>query len=218
MNDIVKMFDTKSELPVTNLGVHRLLKYAITDDDDTFDKMEHLGMLLYVMGSHQKQSRALIRNPVEYSRKCEQLPAAHDFKVDPTLKSLKNWWASEIVTTHSKPTAITSTHRRNLLADLGSDTESDGETANCKKKESKSKPQKPPSPSSSSLSSTDDKASPPKQPELHLSFDDDPDSQPGPFNTAVWSPQREISQAVNTEPPSNKPPRSLPPPKKEEKV
>ena len=63
-----------------NSGVHRLLKYAITDD--TFDKMEHLGMLLHVMGSHQKQLCALIRNSVEYSRKCEQLPAAHDdFKV-----------------------------------------------------------------------------------------------------------------------------------------
>ena len=40
------MFNTRSELTVTNSDVHRLLKYAITDDDeqtdDRFDKMEHL--------------------------------------------------------------------------------------------------------------------------------------------------------------------------------
>ena len=41
--------------------------------NDSFDKMEHLGMLPYVIGSHQKQVRSLIRNPVEYSRKCQEL-------------------------------------------------------------------------------------------------------------------------------------------------
>lgn len=116
MNGIVKMFVTKSELSVSNSQVHRLLKCAITDDeeqpDDAFDKMEHLGKLLYVMGSHQKQLRALIRNPTEYSRKCEKLLAVHDFKVNPTFKSLKSCWASEIVTTQSKPTVISSKYTR----------------------------------------------------------------------------------------------------------
>lgn len=50
MNDVVKLFNTKSELPVTNSDAHRLLKYAMKDhdqeSDDTFDRMEHEGMLL----------------------------------------------------------------------------------------------------------------------------------------------------------------------------
>ena len=61
MNQVVKMFSTPSELPVTKSDMHQLLKHAITDDDeetdDTFDKMEHMGMLLYVIGFHQKQLR-----------------------------------------------------------------------------------------------------------------------------------------------------------------
>lgn len=44
MNDIVKMFNTKLELPITNSDVHRLLKYDITDEEDEsdqrFDDME----------------------------------------------------------------------------------------------------------------------------------------------------------------------------------
>ena len=75
--------------------------------NDSFDKMEHLGMLPYVIASHQKQVRSLIRNPVEYSRKCQELPAKHEFKVSPTLKALKECWAFEAVTTQSKPTPIT---------------------------------------------------------------------------------------------------------------
>ena len=43
-------------------------------------------MLLYVMASHQKQLRSLIRNLVEYSRKCQELPVKHEFKLNPTLK------------------------------------------------------------------------------------------------------------------------------------
>ena len=168
MDEVVKMFINRSELPVTNSDVHRLLKYAITDDDEetdeTFDKMENLGMLLYVMGSHQKQLRLLIRNPREYIRKCQELPAKHDFKLNPNLKSLKNWWDSEMVMTQSKSTAITSSHRRNLLVDLGSDTDSDEESAKAKKKKGKKKPQKPPSPSSSLVSSSDDQPPPQKKP------------------------------------------------------
>ena len=107
MDQVVKMFNTRSELPVTRTDVHQLLKYAIADDDeetdDTFDKMEHLGMLLYVIGSHQKQLRSLVRNPVEYSGKCRELPATHEFKANPTSKTLKEWWAFETVTAQSKP-------------------------------------------------------------------------------------------------------------------
>lgn len=44
MNNIVKMFNTKLELPITNSDVHRLLKYDITDEEDEsdqrFDDME----------------------------------------------------------------------------------------------------------------------------------------------------------------------------------
>ena len=63
MDQVVKMFSTASELTVTKSDMHQLLRYAITDDDDdeetddTFDKMEHMGMLLYVIGFHQKQLR-----------------------------------------------------------------------------------------------------------------------------------------------------------------
>ena len=111
MDQVVKMFNTHSDLPATNSDVHHLLTYAIADDDEevdeTFDQMEHLGMLLYVITSHVKQLRSLIRNPAEYSRKCEELPAKHDFKVNPNLKLLKNWWVSDTVNTQSKPTVIT---------------------------------------------------------------------------------------------------------------
>ena len=71
MEKTVKMFNTRSELPVTNSDVHRLLKYSIDDENDdtdtTFDTMEHLGMVMYVTGSHQKELRALVRNTAEYS-------------------------------------------------------------------------------------------------------------------------------------------------------
>lgn len=138
LNEVAKMFNTRSDLPVTSSDVHRLLKYAIDNDDDdsdeTFDNMEHLGMLLYVMGSHQKQLRSLIRNPGDYSKKCEDLSVKHDFKVNGNLKSLKSWWASETVTAQMKRTVITSSYRKNLLADLGSDTDSDHESEKRKRK------------------------------------------------------------------------------------
>ena len=61
MDQVVKMFSTPSELTVTKSDMHQFLRYAITDDDeetdDTFDKMEHMGMLLYVISFHQKQFR-----------------------------------------------------------------------------------------------------------------------------------------------------------------
>ncbi|KAK2565001.1 hypothetical protein P5673_011715 [Acropora cervicornis] len=82
---------------------------------------------------------ALVRNPGEYSRKCQDLPAKHDFKLNPKLKSLKVWWTSETVTIESKPKAITSTHRRNLLAELGSESDSDEDAAKRKKKKGKGK-------------------------------------------------------------------------------
>ena len=91
--------------------MHNLLRYGIRDkeneSDAIFDQMEHVGMLMYVIAPHQKQLRCLIRNPKEYSRKCEDLPVKHDFKQNPTLKSLKNWWIDETVTTQTKPTIIT---------------------------------------------------------------------------------------------------------------
>jgi len=72
IHESVKMFRTRSDLPVTNSDVHNLLKYAIADNDEesdtTFDQMEHLGMLLYVIGCHQKQLRSLVHNPHESQR------------------------------------------------------------------------------------------------------------------------------------------------------
>lgn len=69
MNDVVRMFNTRTDLPVKQSDVHKLLKYSIADDDDdtdnTFDTMEHLGMMLYVMGSHQKKFHSLLRNTME---------------------------------------------------------------------------------------------------------------------------------------------------------
>ena len=53
------------------------------------DKMDHLRLLPHAISSHQKQLRSLIRNSVEYSRKCQKLPARHEFKVSPSLKALK---------------------------------------------------------------------------------------------------------------------------------
>ena len=85
MNEVVKMFNAQTDLPGTSSDVNRLLKYAIENDDEdsdkTFEEMEHLGMLVYVIGSHQKQLRALIRNAIKYSRRCEELPAKHEYKL-----------------------------------------------------------------------------------------------------------------------------------------
>ena len=57
LDETVKMFNTRCYIPVKSSDVHRLLKYSIDDDSDdtdtTFDTMEHLGMILYVIGSHQ---------------------------------------------------------------------------------------------------------------------------------------------------------------------
>lgn len=92
MDNIVKMFNSWSDLPIANLDVHCLFKYAITEDDEetnvTFDRMEHLRMILYIIGSDQKQLSSLMRNRVEYSRKYQDPPAKLDFKINPNLKSL----------------------------------------------------------------------------------------------------------------------------------
>lgn len=114
MNDVVKLFNTKSELPVTNSDAHRLLKYARK-------VMTHLTEwsmkgCFYVIGSHQKQLRTLIRNPIDCSRKCQELPAAHDFKENLNLKSLKSWRASETITvTPSERRKSGKANRRTLL-------------------------------------------------------------------------------------------------------
>ncbi|XP_044163910.1 protein FAM133B-like [Acropora millepora] len=162
------------------------------ETDDTFDKMEHLGMLLYVIGSHQKQLRSLVRNPVEYSGKCRELPATHEFKANPTSKTLKEW--------------------RKLLADLGSDTDSDKDTTERKKKKGESKPQKSPSSSSSSSStSSDEEPSPAKKsgqkrktPELEI-LDDDLGKKQEPSRGSVCLPQRQKAQEqTSTQTPAKK--------------
>ena len=214
LNEVAKMFNTRSDLPVTSSDLHRLLKYAIDNDDDdsdeTFDKMEHLGMLLYVIGSHKKQFRSLIRNPGDYSKKCEDLPVKHDFKVNGNLKSLKSWWASQTVTSQTKPTVITSSHRKNLLADLGSDTDSDQESGKRKRKKGMKRSQRALSLSSSSLSLSDD--DPPakkkhthkkKQSQLELSEEKLGDL-PGPSVSQVWSPKGHESKDDTTSPPCKK--------------
>ena len=181
MEETVKMFTIRSELPVTSSDVHHLLKYSIDDENDdtdtTFDTMEHVGMMLYVIGSHQKQLRALVHNTAEYSRKCQDLPAKHDFQLNPNLKSLKTWWTAETVTAETRPKAITSAYRRNLLAELGNETDSDEDAHTRKKKKGKGKSKqrvtKQPSISSTSSSnlSDDDDISPPK-PHGSNRFDD----------------------------------------------
>ena len=89
MNEVTKMFNTHSKEPVTPSDVHNLLRYCIDDDtegesDAVLDKMEHVGMLMYVIGSQQKQLRSLVRNAPEYSRKCDNLSVRHEFKNNPT--------------------------------------------------------------------------------------------------------------------------------------
>ena len=70
MNEVTKMFNTHSKEPVTPSDVHNLLRYCIDDDtegesDAVLDKMEHVGILMYVIGSQQKQLRSLVRNAPE---------------------------------------------------------------------------------------------------------------------------------------------------------
>ena len=185
------------------------LKYCIGDDDDgesdaTFDQMEHVGMLMYIIASHQKQLRALVRNPQEYSRKCEDLPVKHDFKQNPTSKSLKNWWISETVTTQTKATVITPSARPNLLADLGSDSDSDHAPKQSKKEKPKKKAQQPATSSSSSTSSDHEPSPPPKKqtrkrkpPQLELS-EDDLGGPLGPSDAGHRSPSQELHTAAST--------------------
>ena len=216
LDETVKMFNTRSDLPVQSSDVHKLLKYSIDDahdnTDSTFDTMEHVGMIMYVIASHQKQLRALVRNTGEYSKKCQDLPAKHDFKLNPNLKSLKSWWIAESVTQLAKPTAISQTCRRNLLAELGSESEPDEDTPSKKDKKGKGKGKgkkrlvREPSVSSlssSSMSEDDDipQAKPParkrKPQELHLSDDDLADA--GPSGESNWIPTSQQEPEANKE-------------------
>lgn len=201
LDKVAKMFNTRSDLAVTSSDVHRLLKYTIDNDDEEsdqpFDEMEHLSMLLYVIGCHQKQLRALVRNPAEYSKKCEDLPVKHEFKINGNLKSLKNWWASETVTSQSKASHITASYKKNLLAELGSDTDSDDDSTKQQKKKNKKRSDRQLSPSSSSVTLSDDEPAPKKKrgqkkkrPDLELSEEELRD-MPGPSGEAVWSPKRQ---------------------------
>jgi len=203
LDETVKMFNTKCDIPVKSSDVHNLLKYSIDDasenTDSTFDTMEHLGMMMYVIASHQKQLRALVRNTAEYSKKCQDLPAKHDFKLNPNLKSLKSWWSAESVTQLTKPTTISKTYRRNLLAELGSDTETEEDTSSKKNKKGKGKGKKRTvrEPSVSSLSSPstseDDNApatKPPARKRKPQQFDlsDDDLAEAGPSGESNWVP------------------------------
>lgn len=197
------IINTRIDIPVKSTDVHRLLKYAIDDQTDITDKaldtMEHVGMMLYVIGSHQKQLRALVRNTADYSKKCQDLPAKHEFKLHPNLKTLKLWWSAEAVTQETRPTTISASYRRNLLAELGSDSESykDGDPRQNKKGKGKGKKTTTRQPSISSLSSTDpsddDDVPPPtpsrrkRKPQEHrLSEDDLADA--GPSGESNWEP------------------------------
>lgn len=195
LDKTVKMFNMRCDIPVKSSDVHTLLKYSLDDANDNtdsaFDAMEHLGMVMYVIASHQKQVRALVRNTAEYSKKCQDLPAKHDFKLNPNLKSLKSWWSTESVTQLTKPTTISQSYRRNLLAELGSDTDTEEDMHSKKNKKDKRKGKKrmEKEPSVSSLSSSntseDDNVPPSKPPSRkrkpqQFDLSDDDLAEPGP--------------------------------------
>lgn len=142
----VAPFNTRSGSGVTTNDVHSLLKYSIGNDDDeidrVFDRMEHLGHMLYVVGSHHKMLRSLVRNPRDYSRKCETLPVSHEFKVEPGIKSLKTWWVQEAVDSQEAGPSTASyggAARRNLLDKL-EDCEEQSEYQRAKKRARIDKP------------------------------------------------------------------------------
>ena len=209
LDKTVNKFNTRCETLVKSSDVHNLLKYSIADPSDntdsTFDTMEHLGMIMYVIASHQKQLRALVRNTADYSKKCQDLPAKHEFKLNTGLKSLKSWWSTESVTQLVKPTTISQTYRRNLLAELGSDTDTEDDTRGKRDKEGKGKKRMQKKPSVSSLSSDtsdDDIPQAPKPPstkhkaqELELSDDDLADASPS--GESNWEPTSQREQQSN---------------------
>lgn len=212
LDQTAKMFNSRVDLPVKSSDVHRLLKYAIDDENDTtdktFDEMEHLGMILYVIGCHQKQLRALVRSTADYSKKCQDLPAKHEFKINPGLKSLKEWWSTEAVTEISKPSTISATYRRNLLAELGSDTDSDEDGKSNKDKKGKGKGKKRPAKelSISSLSSTDlsddddvppPKPSPRKRKSQQTMLSDQDIADAGPSGESNWEPSSSQTESQN---------------------
>ena len=209
----VNMFNSRSEAPVKSSDVHQLLKYSIADPSDntdsTFDTMEHLGMIMYVIASHQKQLRALVRNTADYSKKCQDLPAKHEFKLKPGLKSLKAWWSTESVTQLVKPTTISQTYRRNLLAELGSDSDTDDDAHGKKGKKGKGKGKKriEKTPSVSSLSSDtsdDDEPPAPKPPSTkrkiqELELSDIDLAEAGPSGESNWEPTTQDGQKSHKE-------------------
>lgn len=104
--------------------------------------MEHLGHMLYVVGSHHKMLRSLVRNPRDYSRKCETLPVSHEFKVEPSIKSLKTWWVQEAADSQEAGPSTASyggAARRNLLDEL-EDCEEQSEYQRAKKRARIDKP------------------------------------------------------------------------------
>ena len=143
---LVAPFNTRSGTGVTAKHVHSLLKYSIGNDDDevdrVFDRMEHLGHMMSIVGSHHKQLRSLVRNPRDYSRKCETLAVSHEFKVQPGIKTLKEWWVQEAAYTQQSGPSTSSyggAARKNLLDELD-DCEDQSQYQRAKKRSRQDKP------------------------------------------------------------------------------
>ena len=131
-NDLITNFNTKSGNPTTETMLHDLLTYVITDDDDEeseelskddiFDGIEMMGHIMYLIGNHYRHMRMLVRNPNEYAQKSD-LPLNHDFKQNPTLQSLNNWWVEKTVTSSTgglfSKGRKKQTSSRQLLEELG---------------------------------------------------------------------------------------------------
>lgn len=68
LNDVLRNFNTRGDgTAVGKKDVDNLLRYLVKDDletDEIFDRMEHLEMMLYVVGSHVKLCVEKRRNTV----------------------------------------------------------------------------------------------------------------------------------------------------------
>ncbi|PFX22091.1 hypothetical protein AWC38_SpisGene13380 [Stylophora pistillata] len=131
LDEVMNVFNTKNDCIVTNKGVRNALKYFIEDNsdrDEVFDNMEHQGMMIYTIASHQKQVRALVRDPKVYSLKCENLNASEGFKSNPSVTTLKEWRRKELGTEQVKVSEKISTSRKSLLEELGGSSVSEDET------------------------------------------------------------------------------------------
>ena len=131
LDEVMKVFNTKNNQTVSSKDVRNVLKYFIEDNcerDDAFDNLEHLGMMMYTIASHQKQVRALVRDPRIYSLKCENLNASEGFKSSPSITTLKDWWSKELVTEETKAPLVPTFSRRSLLEELGCSSGSEGES------------------------------------------------------------------------------------------